>query len=149
MGTTCAPVNQTIGELTKLLVHAGAINITTSFSGRGDGAIIGLIFCLPNPENKLIYSYQLPVRTENLYKKIHSARIRVKSRHEEEDRKQAEKVAWRQLFRWCEAQIALSDTGLVETREVFLPYLLQKDGRSFFQLFVENEKKMLGAGKVD
>lgn len=145
MGTTAAPVHQTIGELTKLLVRAGALNITTSFSPQGTGAITGLIFCLPNPENKLVYSYQLPVRTENLYHKIHDARIRLKARHEEEDRKQAEKIAWRQLLRWCEAQIALSDTGLVENREVFLPYLLQKDGKSFFQMFVENEKKMLSA----
>lgn len=147
MGTTAAPVHQTIGELTRLLIQAGALQINTVFSRDGSGHITGLTFALPG-EGNLVYNYQLPVRTERLFHKIHNSRIRVKAKHEEQDKQQAERIAWRQLLRWCEAQVALSDTGLVEKREVFLPYLLDKQGKSFFQLFIENEKKMLGAAST-
>lgn len=142
MGTTAAPVHQSMGEITRVLVKAGATSISTVYGGRGE--ITGMNFVIPM--GKTAYPYVLPVRVDALYQKINGIRVRRASDHVEEDRKRAERIAWRQLLRWVEAQMALVDTGMVEVKEVFLPYCVDKNGKSFFQIFIENEKKMLGAG---
>jgi hypothetical protein len=37
-------------------------------------------------------------------------------------------VAWRQILRWVEAQLALIDTGMVQPQEVFLSYAIVNQG---------------------
>jgi hypothetical protein len=64
---------------------------------------------------------------------------------EERDREQAERVGWRQLKRWLEAQLALVETEMVEMREVFAPYLLAEDGRTLFECLEESRFKALPA----
>lgn len=144
MGTTAAPVHQSMGEITRVLAKAGATSISQVFARDGSGHVTGMNFHIP--VGKIIYPYNLPVRTEALYDKIHAMRKRNPESHEDADRKQAERIAWRQLLRWVEAQMALVETGMVETREVFLPYCLDRNGKTIFQVFLENEKKMLGGG---
>ena len=36
----------------------------------------------------------------------------------------AKRVAWRQILRWVQAQLAMIDTGMVKSEEVFLPYAM-------------------------
>ncbi|MDD4980682.1 MAG: hypothetical protein PHC54_05390 [Candidatus Omnitrophica bacterium] len=36
---------------------------------------------------------------------------------------QAKRVAWRQILRWVEAQMALVETNMVKIQEVFMPYI--------------------------
>jgi hypothetical protein len=57
-------------------------------------------------------------------------------------REQAERVAWRQLLRWVQAQLAMIDVGMVKTHEVFMPYIQHPDGRTFFEYF-ENKQLAL------
>lgn len=55
----------------------------------------------------------------------------------------AERVAWRQLLRWVEAQLAMVDTGLSTVDEVLLPYMRGDDGQTIYSLFKVNEQKQL------
>ena len=49
------------------------------------------------------------------------------------DRLQAVRVSWRIVKDWVEAQMALVETQMVTTAEVFLPYAVMKDGRTLAQ----------------
>ena len=46
---------------------------------------------------------------------------------------QAKRVAWRQLLRWTEAQLAMIDAGMAHAGEVFLAYAEVEPGVTFFQ----------------
>jgi len=58
---------------------------------------------------------------------------------------QARRVAWRQILRWVQAQIALIETGMVELKEVFLPYILLniKTGETLYSRLETNKYKLI------
>jgi hypothetical protein len=62
---------------------------------------------------------------------------------------QAERVAWRQLLRWVQAQLAMIDTGMVRTEEVFMPYIVVNaaTNQTLFERMVETQFKMLEGPK--
>ena len=93
--------------------------------------------------------FALPVRVEPVFKILNSNRKYEYDRSQKaaQDREQAERVAWRQLFRWCQAQVAMIEIGMVEALEVFLPYLQNESGQTLFQVFKESGMKLLPAPK--
>ena len=62
------------------------------------------------------------------------------------ERAQAVRVAWRIVKDWVEAQMALVETQMVTTAEVFLPYAVMKDGRTLAQHAAADPKFLLGEG---
>jgi len=132
-----------------LLVHSGAVAINQELEA---GRVIGLSFVMPIGAGQL--PFKLPVRTDCVFKKLNDRRPesswdrRKKTRKQgaEEDKEQAERIAWRQLYWWLKSQFALIDLGMVETAEVLMPYMLAKDGRSFFDTY---KPRLLDAPKGD
>jgi hypothetical protein len=62
------------------------------------------------------------------------------------NREQAERVAWRQLLRWVQAQNAMIETGMVQAVEVYLPYMvIHASGQTLFQRMNDSQFKMLPA----
>ena len=59
---------------------------------------------------------------------------------------QAYRTAWANIRDWLDAQMALIDTEQVKMEEVFLPYAIGRDGKTFFEM-VENNNFLLGDGK--
>lgn len=57
------------------------------------------------------------------------------------------RVAWRIVKDWVEAQMALVDTRMVTTQQVFLPYAVMRDGRTLSEHVSENPKFLLDSGK--
>jgi hypothetical protein len=53
-------------------------------------------------------------------------------------REQAEKVAWRIVKDWLEAQLAIVETGMVKLDEVMLPYLQTAEG-PLYQVVVSGQ----------
>ena len=150
MGTTQIPTERSAGEITSLLVRVGASQIATEYAG---GKICGLRFVLSRPGlGDMLFA--LPARTAPVYQwlskhKPHKTSYSRCSReeYEEKQREEAERIGWRQLFRWVEAQIALMDLGMVSAQEVFLPYLtIDVSGQTLFQRFEGSGLKMI-AGK--
>jgi hypothetical protein len=62
---------------------------------------------------------------------------------------QAQRIAWRQLLRWVQAQLAMIDTGMVRTEEVFMPYIVVNPAtnQTLFERMQETQFKMLEAPK--
>ena len=46
---------------------------------------------------------------------------------------QAYRVAWRNILDWVQAQMALLEIGMAKLEEVFLPYMLDRQGGTFFE----------------
>jgi hypothetical protein len=61
-------------------------------------------------------------------------------------RDQAVRTAWRIVKDWVEAQMALVETQMVTTAEVFLPYAVMKDGRTLAQHAQNDPNFLLGDG---
>jgi hypothetical protein len=60
----------------------------------------------------------------------------------------ARRVAWRQILRWVEAQIAMIETGMVKLEEVFLPYAMVQN-RTFYDIVAEKHFLALPAPTTD
>lgn len=57
---------------------------------------------------------------------------------------QAKRIAWRQILRWVEAQLALVETDMVKMQEVFMPYIqVNIKGQTLYEKLEESKFKML------
>ena len=60
---------------------------------------------------------------------------------------QAVRTSWRIVKDWVEAQMALVETQMVTTQDVFLPYAVMGNGRTLAQNVQSNPSFILGEGK--
>lgn len=120
MGSTEIPVLRTVGEIQSFLVRAGAVQVLTSYDPKTREAS-GLCFTLDI--GGLTVPFKLPARVDPIFKILNNSRSYNRSSYAKEDMEQAKRVAWRQLYRWIQAQVALIETGMVQASEVFYPYL--------------------------
>src|SRR5947209_13252774 len=145
METTEISPSKTAAEVTSLLVQSGARSITTEMDG--NGRITGLRFSLMIKGCPAPVPFALPVRVEPVFTILNGRRKYYDQiSNAAKDRAKAERVAWRQLLRWVQAQVAMIETGMVVTEEVFMPYLIDPSGRTMFQALQESGMKMLSAG---
>ena len=74
------------------------------------------------------------------------AHQREKNRRIDPSREQAVRTAWRIVKDWVEAQMALVETQMVSTQDVFLPYAVMQDGRTLAERVRESPQFLLGGG---
>lgn len=55
---------------------------------------------------------------------------------------QAQRVAWRVLKSWIEAQIAIIETGMVAADEVFLPYQIVQGGETVYEAYLRSDRAL-------
>ncbi len=136
--TTQIDVEKTIGEIQWMLGKHGAQKILTDYE---EGVISALSFTILVNEKHM--GFRLPCDWRpvlSLMKNDPKVPRRLC------DQTQAVRVAWRIVKDWVEAQMALIDTAMVKTQEVFLPYLVMKNGRTLSEGIAENPNLLLGAG---
>lgn len=148
MESTEVAAEKTAAEITSLLMKSGARQISMDY-GEG-GRLTGLRFALL--VESLPVTFALPVRVDPVFKIINDRRPTNRCARgnradsAEKDRAQAERVAWRQLLRWVQAQLAMIETGMVQPQEVFLPYLVHAgSGQTLFEYFQREGMKQLAA----
>lgn len=126
MATTKISTDKTISQIQASLAKYGASSVLVDYL---DGHVEALSFRLSI--NKRQIPFRLPCRwraVQNLLGEI-SKRGVVDI---EETEARARRVAWRQIYRWVEAQCALIETNMVKIEEVFLPYAMDSKGQTFF-----------------
>jgi len=126
METTRISAVKTAGEISELLAQMGAQSVMTEYSER---AVSSLYFRL-EIKGRLV-PFRLPVRAEPIAAIFASRRRRGSAKAA--DAEQAARVAWRICLRWLQAQAAFIETGMVETEEVFLPYLQLNTQETLYQ----------------
>lgn len=140
--TTTVASEKTAATIAQILAGAGARSVLTEYARAGEvaGRPCGLAFSLEGPTG--VHQYRLPVdiaAVEGVLKRDRSIAARFKTRE------QAERVAWRILKDWVEAQVAIIATRMVAADEVFLPYMLVAPDVTVYNAFLE-ERLALGAG---
>ena len=60
---------------------------------------------------------------------------------------QADRVAWRILKDWVEAQLALIATQMVSLDQIMLPYMLMDEGLTVYDLY-RKQQLAIGSGDV-
>jgi len=130
--TTTISVNKTIGEIQGILSKHGATAIMTEYD---NGNVTGLSFKIMTPRGEL--GIRLPSNTDRVLQVLKNQKknnAKVKDTFE-----QANKVAWRIIKDWVDAQMAILETEMVEMEQIFLPYVLNNKGTTLYQEFKENQ----------
>lgn len=136
--TTQIDVEKTIGEIQRMLGKAGAMKVMTDYD---EGIISALSFALKVGDQ--IVGFRLPCDWRPV---LTILKDNPKVPRRLCDQTQAVKVAWRIVRAWIEAQCALIETSMVKTEEVFLPYMIVKDGQTLFEKMADTQFR-LGDGK--
>jgi hypothetical protein len=139
MGTTEVPARTSRDQIMALLIDRGAQNILQQY---GDKRVVGLSFGLVTTFGPM--RVDPPLRVDPIFKKLQEERRRQREQHTTRDQERAERIAWRQLLRWVEAQLAMVDLGMAQDAEVFMAYAVQQSGKTMFQMF--SEQRLLGTG---
>lgn len=130
--TTTINANKTIGEIQELLSKHGATAIMTEYD---DGNVTGLSFKIMTTRGEL--GIRLPSNTDRVLQVLKKQR---KNNNQVKDTfEQANKVAWRIIKDWVDAQMAILETEIVEMEQIFLPYVLNNRGKTLYQEFKDNQ----------
>lgn len=124
--TTTVDAFKTVSEIEYILMKHNAKSIMKNYEGE---CIVGLSFLIDTGENMI--PVRMPVQIEQcliiLQQEKKSGSKNIKATKE-----QAERVAWRILKDWVEAQMALLDIQMVKLEEIFLPYIEIENGKTLF-----------------
>jgi len=144
--TTRIPAAQTAGEVQGILAKHGARAVMIEYGD--DGSAEALSFEIKRGDDPL--GFRLPIEPDRILKVLQDEydRGELRSHQGRPDREQAVKVTWRILKVWVEAQMAYLQTEMVTMEQLFLPYLLTRDGKTLYQAMAE-KRFLLGPGEGD
>jgi hypothetical protein len=134
---TTVAADKTAAEIIRKVAAAGATQILTDYQA---GRPTGVAFALHTPAG--VRQYRLPVDVAAVEKVMRAYGSGVQRRYQNRD--QAERVAWRIMKDWAEAQLAIIETHMLSVDQVFLPYMLV-DGSTVYDLYL-TQLLALGTG---
>lgn len=137
--TTSIAPTKTVMEIQAILAKHGASAILTEFDT--EGFIVALSFKITVNGNDI--GFKLPTNWQPVQKVLQNDRKVSRSQATPE---QALRVAWRITKDWVEAQMAMIDTQMVTVQQVFLPYMVNQQGQTVYEMFENNPSFLLSAG---
>lgn len=133
--TTNVSVYKTVGEIQSVLVKHGAKKIMQDYDDNGH--ITAFSFMVDTPAGPR--GVRIPANALAVQQVLKKQRVKA-------DYEQAERVAWRIIKDWIEAQMAILDSEMVQMDEVFLPYMIVNNaGQTLFERY-RNNQLMIGDG---
>lgn len=136
--TTIIDSHKTVGEIQSILARSGAMAVSVDYQNGQPSALLFLLDVKGTP-----VSFRLPSRWQGVYAAIcNDSKVPRNFKNEA----QAQRVSWRIIKDWVEAQMAIIEAGLAMPAEVFLPYAVTASGKTVYQVF-EDDQKLLGTGK--
>ncbi len=136
--TTKIDADKTAQEIAKCLSRHGAKAVLTEYDEK-EGLVEAISFRISLNGNDI--SFRLPCDWKPVYEILQND-PKVPRAHS--TREQAVRTAWRIVKDWVEAQMALVETQMASTLQVFLPYAEAKDGKTLFEKVAENPQLLLG-----
>jgi hypothetical protein len=147
--TTRIDPDKTAAEIAKCLSLHGASAILTDYE---EGVLAAISFQVTIGERKI--GFRLPCDWRPVLEIITKGKKRPpewqearRAHFDSEWRAQAVRTAWRIVKDWVEAQMALVETQMATTQEVFLPYAVMRDGRTLSQHVETDPSLLLGDGQ--
>ncbi len=139
METTKKEPWETIAEITGVLRNYRVRDTLMNYDD--EGYITSFSFTLRIGEN--LIPYKLPVNHIPLWemaKRKETKYIR--------DEQQSRRVAWRQILKWLEAQMALIDIEMVTADQVLLPYMMVDKNSTVYDKYLTGSiRPLLGTGE--
>lgn len=140
--TTTVSVERTIALVHQLLVKAGARAIQTEYTATRPTSVAFSI--------ETVYGlryFTLPVdvaRVTTVMKRDRTVPNRFKNPE------QGERVGWRIIKDWLEAQLAIIETEMVTFDQVMLPYMRADNGQTTYELYRDQQLALpAGTNKED
>jgi hypothetical protein len=124
--TTTVSASKTVLEICQILSKAKCQAIMQEFHPNGRAKAVS--FRINTAFG--IMTFQLPANVDGVWKRIQRDSILPYSKRTFD---QAERVAWRILKDWTEAQCAMIQVGLADMEQVFLPYAQRTDGLTLYE----------------
>lgn len=144
--TSGVPAGNSIANISRCLIHAGATNISHSYdpvSRQCDG----MYFI---PVNGIPIVFKLPVKVAQCEKYLLAQRIKLTPEAKTRCHEQAERTAWKILHEWIEIQVSMIQLQQAEATEIFLPYIFNPaTNKTLFERYKETGFKQLTAGGGD
>jgi hypothetical protein len=136
--TTKVPAAKTVAEIQSVLGSKGATHVSIDYR---DGKPMAVEFGLKLQQS--ILHFRLPCDVGGVERALRKVnRVTIARDHE-----QCERIAWRIVKDWVEAQMALVEAGQAEVAEVFMPYAIdQSSGMTMFQA-LKSKQLALGSGE--
>jgi hypothetical protein len=137
--TTQVDAAKTVGEVQQILAAHGAKQVIVAYKEGRPDAIAFLVstrfgdrpFLLPARPSAVLATLKEELRKRRIQPRFVTVA-------------QAERIAWRQIKDWVEAQLALIRTGMVTMDEVFLPYLQLNGNLTAYEALVESRLALPG-----
>lgn len=131
--TTKVDVHITLGEIHGNLAKHGAKKVMFDYDDAGK--IVAVCFAIDTPLG--LRGVRLPANTDAVYQVLRDQKVKA-------DRAQAERVAWRIVKDWVEAQMAILESQMVQIDEIFLPYMVNGQGQTVFEAYRNNQLLLEG-----
>lgn len=131
--TTTIEAFKTVAEIEQILVKHNAKSIMKNYEGE---SIIALSFLVDTGINQI--PIKLPAKVDECLMVLQIEKKKG-TKNIKATKDQAERVAWRILKDWVEAQMALLDIHMVKFEEVFMPYITDANGCTLFEKMEEKQ----------
>lgn len=138
--TTSIAAEKTVAQIQSLLAKAGAKRVMQEFDE--DGRVKAVSFQLELDGVPL--GFTLPTDWRPVLQVMNND-PKVPRSYCNND--QAVRVAWRITLAWVEAQLAIIETKMVKTEQVFLPYMITNNGQTVYEQLRDNPGRLLGGGE--
>lgn len=127
--TTRIPASRTVEGIQRSLVKHGARSVSLDFT---DSRISAVSFEIESLHGML--SIRLPADVSSVHRvlQIQHEQGKVTKRHSTLEH--AERVAWRIIKDWLEAQMAILETEMVKMEQIFLPYIVTGTGKTVYEV---------------
>jgi len=139
--TTNISPDKTCGEISKILSSHGAMKLMTDFD-EVNGLVSAISFQIRMADGRLA-CFRLPSDWRPVLTILQNDKKVPRTKQTQE---QAVKVSWRIIKDWVEAQMALVETQMVKAEEVFMPYMVMKNGKTLAENVQSDPTFLLGSG---
>lgn len=139
----------TFEKIQKILAENGAKKVMFDYDNAGKLEAISFALEI----NGQLIGFKLPAMVENVTQILYGNRRRGNKNWgqlleiTEMQKEQAYKTAWANIRDWIDAQMALVKTKQVELLQVFLPYAVQKNGKTLYENALTTPGLLLGSGE--
>jgi len=135
----------TFEKIQKILSSHGANKIM--FDYKKDGTLEAITFGLEIDGKQM--GFRLPALVENVVEILYGGEDRwgQPKKITETQREQAYRTAWANIRDWIDAQMALVETKQTKIHQVFLAFVVMKDGRTLSEHFEADPGLLLNSGK--
>lgn len=147
--TSDVPEQETVHRIEKVLIRCGASGITKEYANTA-GELAAVSFQIDTPNGKV--NIRLPVDKQRALDAlwmdyVEDDRLSTdgqtiwsntrKKKRKKDFVQQAGRTAWKIVQDWVEVQMSMIQLKQADTEQVFLPYMIDITGKSFYQTIKE------------